>query len=191
MSHFFAYLSKMKYIERWNIMRNTHSENILEHSAQCAMIAHGLCVIQNHLTGSTLDPAQVSTHALFHEVSEVITGDLATPIKYFNPEIKRAYQQIEHVAEQKLVSMLPDEFALAYAPLITDEAPEEIHALVKAADKLCAYIKCVEELKGGNTEFSRAAEKIRAELDQNPLACVAYFLTHFIPSFSLTLDELN
>jgi len=192
-SHFFAYMAKMRYIKRWNVMRNTEVENILEHSAQCAMVAHALCVIGNSLFGGELDSERVAVAALFHETSEVITGDLATPIKYFNPEITAAYKEIEKLAEGRMLDMLPEELRGSYAPLIVQPKGTVESAVIKSADKICAYIKCAEELKAGNSEFSRAAAKIRAELD---VICetspeVAYFIDKFLPSFELTLDELN
>lgn len=190
MSHFFAYLSRMRYIRRWNIMRNSQSEDILQHSAQCAMIAHALAVIGNERYGRSYDCGRITVKALYHEAAEVITGDLATPIKYFNPAIRESYGRIERVAEERLLSMLPSDLRKSYLPLISQEADGD-HAIVKAADKLCAAIKCREELRAGNAEFEKAAEKIMGELAQNPLPEVAYFIENFLPSFSLTLDELN
>lgn len=195
MSHFFAYMAKMKYISRWNIMRNTENENILEHSAQCAMIAHALCVIKNKLYNGKINPDRVAVLALYHETSEVITGDLATPVKYFNPEINSAYKKIEALAEEKIFDMLPDELKTEYCGLITQETDTDEHRIIKAADKICAYIKCIEEMKAGNSEFRKAEMKIKAELDSmcegEASPEVRYFMEKFLPSFSLTLDELN
>lgn len=191
-SHFFAYLARMKFILRWNIMRNTQAENIQEHSLQVAMVAHGLAVIRKRVFGGDADPQRVMALAVFHEVGEVITGDLATPIKYFNPQIKDAYGQLEAVACNRLFEMIPQELREEYRSLLVDKEGEaENWQLVKAADKLCAYLKCVEELKAGNQEFARALKSIEAELKGMGLEEVEYFLERFGPSFSLTLDELN
>ena len=192
MSHFFAYMARMKFIERWGLMRNTDTENIMEHSLQVAMIAHALAIIKNTKFGGDVNPERAATLALFHDASEVITGDLATPIKYFNPQIKTAYRDIEIVAKEKLVDMLPKEvrasYQLLFFPNGSDEEPWE---LVRAADKICAYLKCLEELKVGNGEFVQAEKSIGAELGKLELAEVKYFLETYIPSFSLTLDELG
>jgi len=192
MSHFFAYLSRMKLINRWGLMRNTYSENIQEHSLQVAIIAHGLAVIKNKKFNGNLNPERVLALATFHEVSEVITGDLATPIKYFNPEIKKAYTEIEDVAKHKLLNMLPQEMQDDYKSLLfVEEVDEEHWRLVKAADKICAYIKCLEELKAGNQEFSKAEKSIMKNLDDMDLPEVKYFIDCYVKSFSLTIDELN
>lgn len=192
MSHFFAYLSRMKLINRWGLMRNTHMENIQEHSLQVAMIAHGLAVIRNKYFLGELNPERVMALAVFHEVGEVITGDLATPIKYFNPEIKQAYSEIEEIAKNKLYNMLPIEMQDDFKSLFfTESDDEENWIVVKAADKICAYIKCLEELKAGNQEFSKAKKAIEKEIKQFKLLEVDYFMDNFINSFSLTLDELN
>lgn len=192
MSHFFAYLSRMKLIKRWGLMSNTHTENIQEHSLQVAMIAHGLAIIRNTRFGGTLDPERVLALAVYHEVSEVITGDLATPIKYFNPQIKKAYSDIEAVAREKLYHMLPDALQSDYEPYFFQQAQDaEGWKIVKAADKISAYLKCIEELKSGNEEFLKAKNKIEGELSLIDLKEVQYFLKIFTPSFSLTHDELN
>ncbi len=191
MSHFFAYLARMKFIQRWGLMRNVRPENIQEHSLQVAMIAHGLTVIRNRRFGGDLDPRQVTLMALYHDVGEVITGDLATPIKYFNPEIKTAYDGIEVTARKKLLQMLPADLRPDYESLLfTDEDTDEWH-VVKAADRICAYVKCLEELKAGNREFARAEKTIKKAIDAIELPEVQYFMKHFVPSFVLTLDELN
>lgn len=189
-SHFFAYISRMRFISRWALMRNTASENVQEHSHQVAVLAHALAVIRNEKFGGGVDPGAVAVAALYHDASEIITGDLPTPIKYYNPAIKNAYRQVEAVANDKLLSMLPEELRPAYRPILMDIAPE-IHQLVKAADKLSAYIKCVEELKAGNAEFRAAAEQTRRALDEFDLPELRYFLDTFLDSFSLTLDELK
>lgn len=190
MSHFYAYLGRMKYIQRWGLMRNTQAENIQEHSQQVAMIGHALAVISNRYFNGSVNPEKVATLAVFHEASEVITGDLATPIKYFNPNINEAYKHIERVASEKLLSMLPDELKSDYKSLLFQEKSEE-HALMKAADKICAYLKCLDELKAGNREFEKATAAILKELELLKKPEVDYFLEKFAPSFSLTLDELN
>lgn len=191
-SHFFAYLSRMKFIQRWGLMRNTCPENIQEHSLQVALVAHCLALIRNQVLGGQVDAQRVMALALFHEVGEVITGDLASPIKYFNPEIKAAYGRIEQVANQRLLGMVPAPLREAYRTLLfPGEVDGECLRLVKAADKLCAYLKCLEELKAGNQEFSQAKAAIERDLGRLEAPEMAYFLEKFAPSFSLTLDELN
>lgn len=192
MYHFFSYMAKMKHIKRWGIMRNTREENIQEHSLQAAMIAHALAIIKNKLYGGNVDAERVMAVAVYHEAGEVITGDLATPIKYFNPEIKSAYKQIERVAEQKLVAMLPEEIKGEFEQLILGrEEDKVVYALVKAADRICAYIKCIEELSAGNREFEKAQKTILASIENLEMPEVKYFMDKFIPSFELSLDELN
>ena len=192
MHHFFSYMAKMKHIKRWGLMRNIRDENIQEHSLQAAMIAHALAVIKNTLYGGDIDAEHVMALAVYHEAGEVITGDLATPIKYFNPEIKEAYKNIEHVAEKKLVAMLPEEIRGTYEELILKrEDDAECYAIIKAADKICAYLKCVEELTAGNMEFERAQKTIQKAIETIDRPEVKYFMETFVPSFSLTLDELN
>ena len=153
-SHFFAYLSRMRFIQRWALMRNTAPENVQEHSHQVAVLAHALAVIRNEKFGGHADAGAVAVAALYHDASEILTGDMPTPIKYDNPAIRKAYKAVEAVAEEKLLHMLPEEFQPVYAPILTVTDPET-ERLVKAADKLSAYIKCVEELKAGNSEFRR------------------------------------
>jgi 5'-deoxynucleotidase len=192
MSHFFAYLARMRFIQRWGLMRNTQPENIQEHSLQVAMIAHGLAVIKNTLFEGTVNPERTAVLALYHDAGEVITGDLATPIKNFNPKIKTAYREIEQVAQQRLYNMLPEVLKPAYqAIFFWQEADQEHWQLVKAADKICAYLKCLEELKAGNQEFVQAEKVIKATLADLKLPEVAYFMETYVPSMSLTLDELN
>ena len=188
--HFFAMLSRMRYINRWGLMRNTFQENIQEHSHQVAVLAHALAVIQNRYYGGQIDPGAVAVAALYHDASEILTGDMPTPIKYDNPDIQVAYKQVEAVAEQKLLSMLPEELRADFDDAVTIPDPK-VRAIVKAADKLSAYIKCVEELKAGNTEFKKAKEQTYAALCQNPVPALKYFIEHFLPGFELTLDELN
>ena len=188
--HFFPMISRMRYINRWGLMRNTRLENIQEHSHQVAVLAHALAVIQNRYFGGQVDPGAVAVAGLYHDASEILTGDMPTPIKYDNPDIQNAYKQVESVAEQKLLSMLPEDLRLDFDDVITIPDPE-VHALVKAADKLSAYLKCVEELKAGNSEFKKAKEQTYAALCQNPIPALQYFMEHFLDGFELTLDELT
>ena len=188
--NFFPMISRMKYINRWGLMRNTQPENIQEHSHQVAVLAHALAVIQNRHYGGQVDPGAVAVAALYHDASEILTGDMPTPIKYDNPDIQNAYKQVESVAEQKLLSMLPEDLRPDFDAILTISDPE-IHALVKAADKLSAYLKCVEELKAGNNEFKKAKEQTYAALCQNPIPALRYFMDHFLDGFELTLDELT
>ena len=189
-SHFFAYISRMRFIQRWALMRNTAPENVQEHSHQVAVLAHALAVIRKEKFGGAIDPGQVAVAALYHDASEILTGDMPTPIKYDNPAIRKAYKDVEAVAEGKLLAMLPEELHGVYAPILTPTDPEVIR-LVKAADKLSAYIKCVEELKAGNNEFREAAAQTRKALEAYELPEVGYFLETFMDSFALTLDELK
>ncbi len=188
--NFYPMIARMRYINRWGLMRNTQTENIQEHSHMVAVLAHGLAVIQNEKFGGRVDPGQVAVAALYHDASEILTGDMPTPIKYDNPDIQLAYKQVEAVAEAKLLSMLPEDLRPAYEEAITIVDPE-VKALVKAADKLDAYLKCVEEVKAGNAEFKKAKEQTYAALCQNPIPALQYFMEHFLEGFSLTLDELN
>ena len=182
----------MKLIRRWSLMKSVSDENIAEHSAQVAQIAHALAVIGNKIYGKDLNADRICTLALYHESSEVITGDLPTPIKYYNPEIREAYKSIESVANSKLLSMLPDELKNEYAPLVEQDVDSYEHRLVKAADKLSAYVKCVEELKSGNREFAKAEIALNKELTAyRQLEEVNYFCEKFLDSFSKTLDELD
>ena len=189
-SHFFAYISRMRFIQRWALMRNTAPENVQEHSHQVAVLAHGLALIRNEKFGGTVDPGAVAAAALYHDASEILTGDMPTPIKYDNPAIRQAYKDVEAVAEQKLVDFLPRELREVYRNIVTPTDPE-IEALVKAADKLSAHIKCLEELKAGNNEFREAAAQTRKALEDYDLPEVRYFMDTFLESFALTLDELK
>ena len=192
MYHFFGYMARMKYIKRWGLMRNTREENIQEHSLQTAMIAHALALIKNKLFGGSVDAEHVMALAVYHEAGEVITGDLATPIKYFSPEIRSAYKNIEQIAEDKLTGMLPDALRGEFEALILRrEDDAEAYAIVKAADKLCAYLKCVEELSAGNTEFAKAKKTIEKTISKMDRPEVKYFMDTFVPSFELSLDEMG
>ena len=189
-SHFFAYISRMRYIPRWALMRNSFSENVQEHSHMVAVLAHALAVIHNEVFGGHIDAGQVTVYALYHDATEIITGDMPTPIKYYNPEIKNSYRKVERVAADKLLSLLPEKLRPTYRPVLYGE-DEDIHRLVKAADKLSAYIKCIEELKAGNNEFRRAAEQTYRALVDMRLPELDYFLAYCLDSFSMTLDELE
>ena len=187
---FFALLSRMRYIQRWGLMRNTFQENIQEHSHMVAVLAHGLAMIDRELCGGNADPDRCAAAALFHDAPEILTGDLPTPIKYANDDIRTAYRQVEEVSARKLLSMLPPEIQAGYEPLLL-ETDDAVRQIVKAADKLSAYIKCVEELKAGNQEFATAAAQTREALEQMDLPCLQYFMEHCLPSFAETLDQLQ
>ncbi len=186
-SHFYAILSRMKYIKRWGLMRNTREENLSEHSLEVAFIAHALAVIGNRRFGTKVNPEQVAVAAMFHDSSEILTGDLPTPIKYYNPDIKTAYKQIEAVAEEELIGMLPEDLRAAFTPIY--KSSPEVERFVKAADKLSALIKCIDERNIGNNEFRSAEESARGALLSMDMPEVEAFMTEFLPSFSMTLDE--
>ncbi|MCL2811596.1 MAG: 5'-deoxynucleotidase [Clostridia bacterium] len=190
-SHFFAYMARLKLIKRWGLMRNTQPENNAEHTAQVAMIAHGLAVLQSARYNGNLDAGFVAALALYHDVGEVITGDLATPIKYFNPLIKEAFFRIEDVAARKLLDMLPDDLHPTYGPLLAPDMTTLAWRLVKAADRIAAYAKCVEEIKAGNSEFALAAESILKSIEAIDIPAVRDFMNDFAPSYALSLDELD
>ncbi len=187
---FYALISRMKNIGRWSLMRNSSQENIQEHSHMVAVIAHALAVISRDIYGKPADPGAAATAALFHDASEIFTGDMPTPVKYHNTEIITAYKKVESLASEKLLATLPPELRPAYEPLF---APGNANttALIKAADKLAAYIKCLEELKTGNNEFKSAAAQTLKKLKNMDMPEVDYFMEHFIDAFELTLDELN
>ena len=194
--NFFATISRMKYIERWALMRNSRSENLSEHSLEVAMIAHALCVIGNVRHGKNLNADKAALIGLYHDASEIITGDMPTPVKYYNPEIREAYKQVETIAEYKLLEKLPSDLRPAYQEIFKGQMTnedKEMRKLVKAADKLSAYIKCIEEEKSGNTEFSTAKKTINKSLEKLRLELpeVNDFIEEFIPSYGRTLDELS
>ncbi len=189
---FFAFLARMQYINRWGLMRNTHAENIKEHSLDVAMLAHALAVIRNTYFNGTLDPGRAALYGIFHDASEIFTGDMPTPVKHFNPRFKRSFHQLEDRARRKLLAMLPPELAAVYEPLfLFEEHDAEYRPVVKAADKIAALIKCLEEEKSGNLEFKRAGEEQLEGLRKSPLPEVGYFLDHFLSGYRLSLDELH
>lgn len=191
-SHFFAHLARMKLINRWPLMRNVSNENVQEHSLQVAMVAHALAMIRNKYFGGDLDPYRIATIAMFHDVSEVLTGDLPTPVKYFNPAIQQEYKKIEKIAEQKLIGMAPEAFREDYSSLIDSRKLAEDDAfIVKAADVICAYLKTLEELSAGNHEFELAKKRLDKILSDYDSGEVKYFMEAFVPSFSLSLDEIT
>ena len=191
MSHFFAMLSRMKYINRWGLMRNTRNETICEHSLDTAILAHALAVLRNRRFGGNVNPEKAALLAIFHDAPEILTGDLPTPIKYYNPTIRTAYQEVERMAEDRLLAYLPDDLRPDYKALLHQETAEneELLSLVKAADKLSALIKCVEERAMGNAEFLRAEQTIRTAIAELHLPEADCFVEEFLPSYSLTLDE--
>ena len=191
MNNFFAYVNRMKHIERWSLMYSSKKENLMEHTAQVAIIAHALATVNNVVFGGDVDADKIVSKALFHDASEVITGDLPTPVKYYNSEIKTAYKDLEHTANSKLISMLPDELKTSYDKLLNYDISTYEAKLLKAADKLSAYIKCLEELNFGNKEFSKAKTTIEQDLKKMNFKEVDYFMENFIPSFKKTLDELD
>ncbi|MBQ8732089.1 MAG: 5'-deoxynucleotidase [Oscillospiraceae bacterium] len=191
MSSFFPMLFRMQYIQRWGLMHNLCPESLSEHSLNTAILAHALAVIGKERLGREVRPEEVALFAIFHDCTEIITGDLPTPVKYHNQRINTAYKEIEKAAARTLSGMLPQDLAATYEPLLLEETDPHTHALVKAADKLSAYIKCLEEEKAGNTEFSAARKTILAALEENPLPELGIFMEEFLPAFSRTLDELT
>lgn len=188
---FFATVSRMKYIERWALMRNSRPENLSEHSLEVALIAHALCMIGNIRYGMHLDCDKAAVTALYHDVSEIITGDLPTPVKYFNPDIEKAYRQVETVAIDELLKQLPEDLQSAYSDLL-HENDAELKKIVKAADKLSALIKCIEEKSAGNSEFITAEASTRKAIEEMipEVPMVKDFLESFVPDYGRTLDEL-
>lgn len=191
MNHFFAYLDRLRLIRRWGLMRNTVPENDMEHSMQTALIAHGLAVLGKRRHQRDIDPERVVMLALYHDVSEVITGDLPTPVKYKTPIIQDAYRGIEASARQQLLEMLPEDLQEDFRTYVTPDESTYEWRLVKAADRISAYLKCVEEEKMGNREFSQARITIQDSINQNALPEVHEFMREFVPSFSLSPDDLS
>ncbi|AJQ99912.1 metal-dependent phosphohydrolase [Hafnia paralvei ATCC 29927] len=191
-SHFFAHLSRLKLISRWPLMRNVRTENVSEHSLQVAFVAHALAIIKNRKFNGNVNPERVALLAMYHDASEVLTGDMPTPIKYYNPQIAHEYKKIEKVAQQKLIEMLPPELQNDFRPLLDEHYyTEDEKLVVKQADALCAYLKCLEELSAGNNEFKLAKARLEKTLDMRSSPEMEYFMKVFIPSFSLSLDEIS
>ena len=204
---FFAMVSRMRYINRWALMRNTRTENIEEHSLQVAVLAHAIAVIRKEYFSKDakgnpripVDPNLVTTLAVYHDTDEILTGDMPTPVKYFNPAIQQAYKDVEKEAVKRLIGMLPEELSMTYEGLLspdkTDPAVFQAMKIVKAADRISALIKCIEEAKAGNKEFISAEKSIRESITrtikENELPEVDYFMDKFIPAYSKTLDELE
>jgi len=190
-SKFYAYLSRLRWIKRWGLMRNAQAENVMEHSWEVATIAHALALIKNQYFDGNVDPQAIATAALYHDVSEVITGDLPTPIKYYSKQITAAYQDIEKQSIQALLHQLPEKLQPQYAKLIHEDLiPEDHQAIIKAADNISAYLKCRIELNAGNQEFSIAAIEIEKKLQEKMLPEVNFFMQSFAPACGLTLDSL-
>lgn len=189
---FFAMVSRMKYIRRWALMRNEHSENLCEHSFEVAVIAHALAVIGNKRFGKRLNGERAALLGLYHDAPETLTGDMPTPVKYYSDEVRQAYKTVEENAGKSLLSMLPEDFREEYSSaFIPEEGDTELWRLVKAADKISALIKCIEEKKAGNSEFVKAGEGIRASIEAMNLPEARVFAEEFLPSYELTLDELK
>jgi len=191
-SHFFAHLSRLKLINRWPLMRNVQIENVSEHTLQVAFVAHALAVIKNRKFGGQLNTDRIALLAMYHDVSEVLTGDLPTPIKYYNPQISYEYKKIEKLAQQKLIAMLPAELQADFQIILDDDYyTEEERHIVKQADAICAYLKTLEELAAGNNEFKLAKRRLEKTLDERKSEEMDYFMAIFVPSFSLSLDEIS
>ena len=188
---FFAYLNRLKYIKRWPLMRSTVEENVMEHTAVVAIISHALAVIKNKIFSGAVNEEKAVLYALYHETSEVITGDLPTPIKYFNKEINGAYKDIERGAENKLLSTLPESVRGEFETVVSPEKNSEEYKIMKCADKLAAYIKCIEEVKSGNKEFVKAKESIKKEIEKTDREEVEFFVKNVLPAYEKTLDELE
>lgn len=188
--YFFAYVSRMRYITRWALMRNNFPENVQEHSHEVAVLAHLLATIRRDVFHGAIDPDACAVAGLFHDASEILTGDLPTPVKYNNPVIRDAYKSLERVAQDKLLEGLPEELRPAYEPVLHETDPQ-IREIVRAADKLSAYLKCLEELHAGNQEFLQAARELRTALDGFGLPELEWFFSQFGNTFGVTLDELK
>ena len=189
-NEFYALMGRMRYITRWGLMRNSFSENIQEHSHQVAVLAHALALIRRDILKlPTPDPDKCAVAALYHDASEILTGDLPTPIKYYNPEIKDAYKQVERIAGNRLLDMLPQELRASYEHYVLED-DRELEPFVKAADKLSAHIKCLEEQKAGNTEFDTAARQTWESMKEMGRPELDWFLDHCLPAFALNIDQL-
>lgn len=190
-SHFYAYISKLRWLQRWGMKRNVITENVMEHSWEVATIAHVLALAKNRYFGGQVDVNAVVVAALYHDCSEVITGDMPSPIKYHSPEITLAYKAIEQQAGHELLNLLPADLREDFRKvLIEEELAEDVHTIIKAADTICAWLKCKTEVQAGNTEFSKAEEDVRRRLERINSPEVRYFMETFAPSYGLTLDEL-
>ncbi len=195
--NFFAAISRMKYIERWALMRNSRAETLSEHSLEVAMVAHALSVIGNVRYGHKMDAEKAALIGIYHDASEIITGDMPTPVKYYNSDIREAYKSVEHIASDRLLNKLPDDLKTEFTGIFkkNEDDPEEIYMrkLVKAADKLSALIKCMEERQSGNSEFRTAESSTRKKIDELSQECpeVRDFVEEFLPAYGKTLDELN
>lgn len=190
---FYALASRMKYINRWGLMRNLKNENLTEHSAECAMLSHALCLIGNRYFDKNYNADKIAVYALYHDLSEIFTGDLPTPVKYFNDSIRTSYKSLEHNALENTLSRLPEELFEDYRQIVFfEELDENAKIIVKAADKLCAYLKCVEEYKNGNKEFKKALESTKAAVKKlgEELPEVKWFMSHCAESFEKSIDEL-
>lgn len=190
MNNFFGMLARMKYINRWGLMRNTITENIAEHSLEVAIIAHALAVIGNTYCNKNLDAEHIALLGVMHDTSEIITGDMPTPIKYYAPEIRDSYKKVERIASEQLLSEIPKEMQSAYQNILIEDDSEE-WKYVKAADKLSAYIKCIEESNMGNADFKRAEDTVKKALEKMEMQEVNIFIEKFLPSYTITLDEIN
>ncbi|MBQ2092475.1 MAG: 5'-deoxynucleotidase [Clostridia bacterium] len=189
---FYAFVSRMKYIDRWALMRNTEEESLTQHSYEVAVVAHALAVISNKRLGTDYDPGKIALIALFHDASEILTGDMPTPVKYFSPDITHAYKDVEKIATLKLLEMLPEDLRSEYEDILLPKPEDaELWKLNKAADKISALIKCIEEQKAGNREFDKAREATEAAIHGLNCEAAEIFLREFLPSFNLTLDQLN
>ncbi len=188
-NHFYAMMARMKNIYRWGLMRNTRQENLSEHSLEVALVAHALAIINKTRLGGSVNPDRVAVCAMYHDTSEIITGDMPTPIKYYNCDIKKVYKDIEKIAENRLLDKLPDDFKKEFSKIYNPD--EDVTRLVKAADKISALIKCIEEANMGNREFALAEESTRKAIKDLKCPEADIFMKEFIESFSLSLDELN
>ena len=191
-SNFFAFISRMKYIDRWGLMRNINKENVSEHSLDVAVIAHALAVIQKKRLNMDVNPEKTALYAIYHDVSEIFTGDMPTPVKYYNSVIKSAYKDVELSVNERLLNMLPEDFKDEFKDiLIPKEEDKDIWKTVKAADKISAYIKCLEEEKSGNKEFLKAKQSLLSTIRNMNMPEVKIFMDEFLEGYSLTLDEME
>ncbi len=186
---FFALMLRMKYINRWGLMRSVHNENLSEHSLECAVLAHALAVIGNIYFGKSYNEEKIALKAMYHDACEIVTGDLPTPVKYFNSDTKEAYNSVEEAAIKRFMDLLPEEMKQEYRDIF--EQTEEEHKIVKAADRLCAYIKCLNETKLGNHEYSSALISVEKSIKENNCEELSFFMENCLDSFNKTLDELQ